>query len=143
MADTHEHVETSIVIEAHRDEVYERWTRFEEFPRFMKGVESVERVGPDRLRWKADIGFVEREWEADVTEQTPSVAVAWCADNAQRHDGRVTFQELAPNRTQVTLRMDYDPQGFVETAGAKLGAIASRIEGDLGRFKELVESEAR
>jgi uncharacterized membrane protein len=51
----------------------------------------------------------------------------------------VTFQELSPNRTEVTLRMEYDPQGFVEKAGAKAGLVRSRIEGDLGRFKELLE----
>jgi uncharacterized membrane protein len=140
VADT-EHIETAIVVERDRAAVFARWTRFEDFPTFMKGVERVDRVAEDRLRWTADIGFVHREWEATVVEHDPDRVVAWRADGDVRHDGRVSFEELSPGRTEVTVRMAIDPQGFVETAGAKLGAVRARIAGDLQRFKELVESD--
>lgn len=137
----HEHVETTVTVERDRQTVYERWRRFEEFPSFMKGVERVERVGENRLHWEADIGFVSREWVAEVVEDRPGEVIAWCAEGEVRNDGRVSFQELSPGRTEVTLWMDYAAEGFVETAGAKLGAVRSRIEGDLGRFKALVEDD--
>jgi hypothetical protein len=35
--------------------------------------------------------------------------------------------------------MDFDPEGFVEQAGDKLGAVSMRVKGDLGRFKEFIE----
>jgi uncharacterized membrane protein len=138
-----QHVETSITVEKDRRSVYERWTRFEEFPSFMKGVEKVERIGDGRLRWTADIGFVERSWEADVVEDTPEKVVAWKAAGELCHDGRVSFTALAPNRTEIVLRMTYDPQGFVEKAGALAGLVTSRIEEDLERFKDLVEDGER
>jgi uncharacterized membrane protein len=138
MADN-EHVETSVVVERPIRVVYDQWTQFEDFPEFMKGVERVEQLTDTRVRWHADIGFVEREWEAEITEQTPDRVIAWKADGDVCNDGRVTFQELAPGRTEVTVHMEYAPQGFVETAGAKLGAVEKRCEGDLERFKAFIE----
>jgi hypothetical protein len=38
------------------------------------------------------------------------------------------------------LQLDVDPQGLVEHVGDALGFIKRRAEGDLGRFKEFIES---
>lgn len=141
MADTdHATVEKSIVVDRDRATVYERWARFEEFPEFMDGVERVERLSDTRLRWVADIGFVERQWDATIVEQEPERVIAWRADGDVRNDGHVSFQELSPGRTQVTVRIDYTPEGFVDKVGDTLGAVESRVEGDLEQFKEIVES---
>jgi uncharacterized membrane protein len=51
----------------------------------------------------------------------------------------VTFHRLDDTHTRVTVQMDFDPQGFVETAGAKLGVVDHRVKGDLKRFKEYIE----
>ena len=67
----------SIEINAPVQEVYYLWTRFEEFPRFMEGVEDVRRHGPNRLFWKAKIGGKEKQWEAEITEQLPNQKIAW------------------------------------------------------------------
>jgi uncharacterized membrane protein len=141
MADTdHEHAEASIAVEKDLSTVYNQWTQFESFPEFMKGVEHVEQLTDTRLRWKADIGFVSREWEATIVEQVPDRIIAWRAEGDVRNDGHVSFQELAPNKTQVTVRMTYSPQGFVDKAGAKAGLVESRVRGDLEQFKEFIES---
>jgi uncharacterized membrane protein len=52
----------------------------------------------------------------------------------------VTFQPVSENVTQVSLRLDFDPEGLVEAAGDKLGFVQKRAEGDLERFKEFIES---
>jgi uncharacterized membrane protein len=36
--------ETSLVVQAPLEEVYNQWTQFEEFPRFMEGVEEVRQL---------------------------------------------------------------------------------------------------
>ena len=36
--------------------VYDQWTQFEEFPRFMKSIEEVRQEGDKRLFWRARIG---------------------------------------------------------------------------------------
>ena len=38
------------------------------------------------------------------------------------------------------LQLDYEPEGVVEKAGDLLGFVTRRVEGDLGRFKEFIET---
>ena len=52
--------------------VYNQWTQFEAFPRFMEGVQEVRQDGPKSLFWKATIGGKDKQWEAEITEQVPA-----------------------------------------------------------------------
>jgi hypothetical protein len=36
--------------------------------------------------------------------------------------------------------MSYDPEGVIENIGDALGAVGMRVQGDLNRFKEFIES---
>ena len=40
---------------------------------------------------------------------------------------------------RITLQIDYDPEGIVETVGDWLGVMSRRAEGDLERFKKFIE----
>ena len=119
---------------------YNQWTQFEEFPRFMEGVESVRQLDDTHMHWKAEIGGVTREWDAEVTEQHPDERVAWKSTDGAHHGGAVTFHRLSEDTTRVMLQLDFDPDGFVEQAGDKLGFVSRRTKGDMKRFKELIES---
>ncbi len=119
--------------------VYNQWTRFESFPEFMQGVERVHQIDDRRIHWKAEIGMAEREWDAEITEQTPDQVIAWRATGDVRNDGRVTFEPVGSSRTRVSLTLEYDPQGLVEQAGDKANLVDKRVEGDLERFKRFVE----
>lgn len=132
-------VEKSIDVEKPVRTVYNQWTQFESFPEFMQGVERVEQKDDKRLHWVAEIGLADREWDAEIVEQTPDQVIAWKATGETANDGRVTFQEVAPNRTRVNLVLEYDPEGFIEKAGDKLGVVDKRAEGDLERFKSFIE----
>ncbi len=61
----------SIDINAPLRAVYNQWTQFEEFPRFMEGVEEVRQDGARNLFWKARIAGKEKQWEAEILEQVP------------------------------------------------------------------------
>jgi hypothetical protein len=50
------------------------------------------------------------------------------------------FEPQGPERTRVTLRIDADPDGPIETIGANLGFVERRVKGDLERFKQFIES---
>ena len=134
-----ETIEKSVEIERPVTTVYNQWTLFEEFPRFMDGVERVEQVDDRRLRWTVDIAGVDREFEAEITEQTPDQVIEWRALGETTHDGRVTFESLGASRTRVDLRFQHDPSGLMEKAGHLVGAVERRVEGDLERFKEFIE----
>ena len=129
----------SIDVEVPVTEAYNQWTQFEEFPRFMEGVESVEQLDDETLRWKAEIGGVRKEWTARITEQTPDKRIAWTSVEGAQNAGVVTFHRLTDTSTRVTLQLDYEPQGIVESAGDALGVVTARTKADLKRFKKFIE----
>jgi uncharacterized membrane protein len=134
-----ERVEKSVEVAQPISTVYNQWTQFESFPEFMQGVEKVTQIDDRHLRWRADIGSVDREWDAEIVEQVPEQVIAWRAIGEVRNDGTVRFSSTPTGGTRVTLLMEYEPQGFLEKAGDKLGMIEKRIEGDMERFKEFIE----
>ncbi|MEX0796605.1 MAG: SRPBCC family protein [Acidimicrobiia bacterium] len=132
-------VTQSIEVDSDVRTVYNQWTQFEEFPRFMEGVERVEQIDDRHVRWHVDIAGVDREFEAEITEQTPDQRIAWRSRSGVDQGGVVTFHALNDEQTRVTLQMDFDPDGFVEQAGDKLGIVSMRVKGDLKRFKDFIE----
>jgi ribosome-associated toxin RatA of RatAB toxin-antitoxin module len=132
-------VTQTIDVEADLQTVYNQWTQFEEFPRFMEGVERIEQIDDRRLRWTVEMAGVEREFDAEITEQDPDQRIAWKSTSGPDHAGVVTFHRLSDRMTRVALQMKFDPEGFVENVGDKLGFVAARTKGDLDRFKEFIE----
>lgn len=118
---------------------YNQWTQFEEFPRFMEGVESVEQLDDRHLKWKVDIAGIDREFEAEITEQSPDQRIAWRSRTGVDQGGVVTFHPLDDENTRVTLQVDLEPEGIVEQIGDKLKIVSARAKGDLERFKDFIE----
>jgi uncharacterized membrane protein len=136
-------IEKSIEVTAPLRAVYNQWTQFEDFPRFMEGVESVRQLDDKRLHWRAKVAGKVKEWDAEITEQRPDERIAWTSRGGAWNAGVVTFHRLDESRTKVMLQVDYDPQGVVENVGDALGFVSSRVEGDLKRFKEFIEARGR
>ena len=120
--------------------VYNQWTQFEEFPRFMEGVESVTQVDDTHLRWVAEIGGKRHEWEAEIIEQKPDQRVAWRALDGHYNSGTVSFERLTDNTTRITVAMEHETEGLMEALGSALGSDSRQVANDLERFKELIES---
>lgn len=132
--------ESSIEVDVPVRLAYDQWTQFEEFPRFMEGVERVIQRDDKTLDWTAEIAGQRKEWTAEITDQTPDTRIAWKSIDGDENAGAVLFQPLDGDRTRVTLKLDADPEGVVETVGANLGFLERRVKGDLQRFKEFIES---
>lgn len=133
-------VEKTIEVEVPVGTAYNQWTQFEEFPNFMDGVHEVQQLDDRRLHWRAKVGTKEEEWDAEIREQVPDEKIIWRNTSGSENAGMVTFDNLGANKTRVHLEMSYDPEGFVENVGDKLGMMSRRVEGDLKRFKEFVEA---
>jgi uncharacterized membrane protein len=131
-------IQESVDVEVPVRTAYDQWTQFEDFPHFMGGVEEVRQLDDTRLHWVAEIAGVHREWDAEITEQIPDERVAWTNINGLTNGGVVTFQRLAPDRTRVMLQLDFEPEGFVENVGDKLGFVAGQTKADLERFREFI-----
>ena len=133
-------IEESVEVEVPVRTAYNQWTQFEEFPRFMEGVEQVRQLTDTTVHWVAEIAGQRREWDAKITEQTPDQRIAWTSEDGPEHAGVVTFHRLGDSQTRVMVQMDYEPEGAAEKVGDALGLVTRRVKGDLGRFKELIES---
>jgi len=55
-------VEKKIEVNVPVQTAYNQWTQFEEYPRFMEGVKSVEQTSDERIHWSAEAGGKHREW---------------------------------------------------------------------------------
>ena len=118
---------------------YNQWTQFEEFPRFMEGVQEVRQLDDRTTHWRTEIAGVKREFDARITEQLPDERVAWTSTGGTKQSGVVTFHRLDAEHTRVTAQMEYEPDGMLEKAGDKLNFVDRQVEGDLKRFKEFIE----
>lgn len=136
-------VEKDIEVEVPLHVAYEQWTQFEEFPRFMDGVEEVRQLDDRHLRWTAIVGGKREEWDAVIREQVPDQRIIWQNTSGAENAGVVRFDRLGERRTRVHLEMSYDPEGFVEHVGDALGFVDRRVKGDLQRFKDFIESRGQ
>jgi uncharacterized protein YndB with AHSA1/START domain len=134
-------VTKTVLVNVPVSRAYNQWTQFEDFPRFMSGVQSVTQLDDDRLDWVAEIAGVRRQWQARILEQVPDQKVAWAATEGATNAGAVTFEDIGGGQTSVTLALEYEPEGLVEKAGDALNIVERQAKGDLDRFKEFIESE--
>ena len=119
---------------------YDQWTQFEEFPKFMEGVEQVRQLDDQNLAWRARVGGKTVEWSARITEQLPDQRIAWTSTSGARNAGVVTFHRVSDDACRVALQVDYEPDGVVENVGDWMGVLSARVQGDLARFKHFIES---
>jgi uncharacterized membrane protein len=138
-----ERIEKMIEVDCPVRTVYNQWTQFEDFPKFMEGVKEVKQLDDKRLHWRAVIGGKEKEWDAEIVEQRPDERIAWTSRGGAFNSGVVTFHRIDDTRTRVMLQIDYEPEGVVENVADALGVVKARIKGDLERFKEFIERRGR
>ena len=136
-------VEESIDVDVPVTTAYNQWTQFEEFPKFMASVESVQQLDDTHLHWRANVGGKLKEWDAEITEQIPDQRIAWRSTGGARNAGVVTFQKIDDTHTHVQLQMDYEPETLAEKMGDAAGAVKMATKGNLRRFKEMLESRGR
>ena len=133
-------IEKSINLNVAVRTAYNQWTQFEDFPRFMEGVDEVRQLDDKHLHWKATIGGKQEEWDAKITEQVPDQRIAWRSQSGAKNEGIVIFSPVTEGKSKINLRIEYEPKGMVEKAGDLIGAVSQRVEGDLKRFKNYIES---
>ena len=129
----------SIDVTAPLKAVYNQWTQFEDFPRFMEGVVEIRQQGPRTLFWRANVGGKDKHWEAEILEQVPDTRIVWESIDGTQNRGMIAFEALDTERTRVTLSIEYEPEGFLERAGDVLGIPSGQVEGDLKRFRDFIE----
>lgn len=138
-------VQKTIRVAAPIERVWELWSNFENFPRFMSHLREVRKIDPDRSHWVA-VGpaGVPVEWDAIVTDLVPNQLIAWKSVDGSTVEtaGRVRFQPTSDGGTEIDVQMSYNPP-----AGAIGHAVASffgtdpkrAMDEDMVRLKSLLE----
>jgi uncharacterized membrane protein len=139
-------VSEAITVNRPIEEVYGFWRNFENFPRFMRHIESVQASG-QRSRWRA-IGpaGMKVEWDAEMIEDRENERVSWrTLEHADvEHHGSVRFDRAPGSRgTEIRVHLHYSPPAGRIGSGLAwlLGSDPeSQIREDLRRFKQLIET---
>ncbi len=133
-------IEQSVEVHVPLSTAYNQWTQFEEFPSFMEGVKEVRQLDDKHLHWTVELAGQHHEWDAEITEQKPDERVAWRNTDGKENAGVVTFHRIDETTTRLMVQLGYVPEGIVEKLGDAIGAPDRRVQGDLQRFKQLVEA---
>jgi uncharacterized membrane protein len=137
----------SIIVDRSPEELYTYWHNFENLPRFMDLLDSVEVLDEHRSRWTivAPAGF-HVSWDAQITVDRKNEMIGWQSLEGSTIDtaGYVRFERAPGGRgTLVRVALQYDPPA------GKLGAVLASmfgqrpggyIEEALRRFKQLMET---
>jgi uncharacterized membrane protein len=140
-------VQKSITVNRSPEELYRFWHDFDNLPRFMTHLDSVEVTGERRSHWKVKaLAGMTVEWEAEIIADKPNELIAWRSleGAAVDHAGSVRFVRAPGDRgTEIRVEMQYIPPGNV--MGAKLARLlgqdpSQQVQEDLRRFKQLMEA---
>jgi uncharacterized membrane protein len=147
-------VERSVTVNRPRSEVYQFWRDFENLPRFMEHLESVDEsyTGGEGAasRWVASAPLGQTvDWMAEIVEERENEVIAWRSLPGSQVEtyGRVVFQDAPGDRgTEVSISLQYKPPGG--SAGALVAKLFGeepnvQIREDLRRFKQVIETGER
>lgn len=138
--------ETSIIVSAPVEQVFDVWSHFDRFPEFMDNLKSVQLTGDRLSHWvaKGPLG-ASIEWDAETTMFEPNKRIAWNSRDSGdiTTSGQVTFNELDNNQTEIHVVLKYEPPGgVIGDAVAKLFSDPQKdLEKDLERFKAMVNQQ--
>ena len=136
--------EKIIEIDAPVERVFDFFSDFESFPRWMRNIKEVRYSGRRYTRWTADAPFGSSvEWEAETTSFEPDHRIAWRTVRGDVYtEGEVIFEETRRGTTRMRVVLGYDPPaGRLGTLVASLFGKnpEQQLEEDLERFADVVE----
>jgi uncharacterized membrane protein len=122
------------------DKVYDQWSQYKEFSRFMK-KESASESEEGKVSFESKIGPSRRKWETEIVERVPGKRIGWRSVGGAKTMGVVTFHRLDKNLTHLMVEMEYHPSGFFEAIGNFFRMPRRRVRKDLKLFKNFLELE--
>jgi uncharacterized membrane protein len=141
------HVEDEITINTAPETLYAFWRNFENLPRFMDHVESVQTLGNDRSHWKVKgPAGMDIEWDAEVVGDIENEMISWRSlENAMvPNAGSVRFSRTGDGQgTVVKVALKYaPPAGAIGAAIARLFGEEPHVQlrDDLQNLKRSIES---
>ncbi|GCE05737.1 SRPBCC family protein [Dictyobacter aurantiacus] len=132
----------SVIVKAPLHQVYELFTHFNDFPKFMSFVKEVTYYDDRRSHWAVKV-VGQYEWDAVNEDWIPDQQVGWRSTRGLKNSGRVKFRALGPERTSVDVYIRYTPPtGPLGELGDRFGVNSyfdSILKKDLNNFARMVE----
>ena len=132
-------IQQAVDVAAPIDVVYDQFTQFEEWPKFMHRVESVNQKEDETVSFSEKMWLFRRQWDAEIIEQRPDERIVWESTSGMKHTGVVTFHELAERLTRVEVNVDINPSGPIEKIARGARFAKRAVRADLKRFKAYME----
>ena len=122
----------SVLVKAPIGQVYERWSRFEDLPRFITLLRDVQKMDDTHFSYTWHPNGTEQRDVFHIVLRIPERRIAWRSTSDGFMSGVVSFEPRSNEDTEVTLKIRsiFDPP-----------SLARRLEEYLSNFKRLVESE--
>jgi uncharacterized membrane protein len=133
-------VQQAIEVSAPLHTVYEQLAAFENYPRFMTGVERVTPIGDQQTHWVMDVDGKRREFDARITELSFDERVSWTTVDGPLLAETITVRPMGETRTQVIAQLEADVAFLMPSDRHGQETLNRRLKHDLGTFKSLVES---
>ena len=139
-------VQKTIYVAAPVERVFEFWTDYQNFPRFMHNVRDVREIADRRSHWVvAGPAGVPVQWTAEVTGLIPGELIEWrsVSDSDVRHEGVVRFVGTTDGGTRLSVELSYIPPAgaFGHAVATMFGADPkSEMDTDLLRMKSMIET---
>ncbi|HTD34010.1 MAG TPA: SRPBCC family protein [Candidatus Elarobacter sp.] len=132
----------TVSVNAPLHQVYQLYTHFNDYPKFMTFVKEVTYLDDQRSHWVVDV-VGKHEWDAVNEDWVPDRRIGWRSLDGLKNSGRVTFASAGTGRTTLTVTVSYEPPGgIVGAIGEALGAggeFERRLRHDLEHFAAMVE----
>ncbi len=138
-------IKKSVIVNRSPGEVFNYWRNFENFPHFMKHIESVRKTGKMVSHWIAKAPGGKRvEWDSEITESRENELIRWhsLSGSDVQNRGQVIFRKAPEGGTEVEVEFTYHPEGGV--AGSSMVKLFNfltvyYLKRDLLRFKRIME----
>ncbi len=131
----------SVTVDAPVSQVYQLWTHFSDFPKFMTFIKEVTYIDDQNSHWVADV-VGRHEWDAVNDNWIQNKQIGWQSTDGLSNSGVVTFDELGVGQTRINVTVTYDPPaGIVGDIGEALGVgshFEQALQHDLNHFAEMV-----
>nr|MDQ2687397.1 SRPBCC family protein [Armatimonadota bacterium] len=112
----------SVTVNAPVHQVYQLFSHFNDFPKFMSFVKEVTYKDDQNSHWVVDV-VGNHEWDAVNEGWIPDQQIGWKSTDGMKNSGVVTFESVGADQTKVTTQVSYEPPaGFLGNIGEHLGA---------------------
>ncbi|MDQ6781500.1 MAG: SRPBCC family protein [Candidatus Eremiobacteraeota bacterium] len=136
----------SVTVNAPVHQVYELFSHFNDYPKFMRHVKEVTYYDDERSHWVAEV-VGRHEWDAVNVDWVEDQQIGWRSTDGLKNSGTVRFRPVGEEVTELEVMISYDPPaGALGDIGETLGAGKSfekALQEDLDRFARMVAEAPR